>query len=68
MQTVFPFLKLLIAIPVIVIFLCGGVFYWQHRFRSKGIIQSDQLTIWFLEGLLIFAMISMVVFVFTVLR
>jgi hypothetical protein len=68
MQTNISFLKLLIAIPVIVIFLCGGVFYWQHRFRSKSIIQSDQLTIWLLEGLLIIAVISMTIFLFTVLR
>ena len=68
MQTDFSFLKILIAIPFIVFFLCGGVFYWQHRFRSKSIIQSDQLTIWFLEGLLMIAVISMVVFVFAVLR
>jgi len=68
MQTNISFLKLLIAIPVIVIFLCGGVFYWQHRFRNKSIIQSDQLTIWLLEGLLIIAVISMTIFLFTVLR
>jgi hypothetical protein len=68
MKNISPILKLLIAIPVIVMFLCSGVFFWQYRFRDKSIIQSDQLTIWMLEGLLIIAVISMTIFLFTVLR
>jgi len=57
--------KWLIAIPTLVVIFCGGLFIWQYRNPHQML--SEKQTIWLLIGLLIIAVISMGVFLLTLL-
>jgi hypothetical protein len=57
----------LVAIPLAVLILCGGLYLWKTRFRRHESILSDQETVWLLIGLLVIALVCFIIFLFVVL-
>jgi hypothetical protein len=65
MNTILSMPKWLIAIPMLLVIFCGGLFFWQVRNPHKTL--SEKQTVWLLIGLLIIAGISMGMFLLTIL-
>ncbi len=65
MDLIFPMSKWLIAIPIILLVFCGGLFFGQRGNHHKML--SEKQTVWLLIGLLVIAAISMGIFFITIL-